>query len=85
MMSVGRDCLFFAGSDILSRFLFGIIFTWDWEDISLFECKRSDSVLFDVILITRGTIFFTPQNAHLLTRCHLDGISKVACWGREYA
>ena len=27
----------------------------------------------------------TPQNAQLLTRCHLIGISKVACWGRECA
>ena len=57
----------FAGSYIRSRFLF--------------ECKRSGSVLYNVILITRGTIFFTPQNAQLLTRCHLIGISKVACWG----
>ena len=63
MMDVGRDCLFFARSDIRSRFLFGMIFTWNWEDMSLFECKRSDSVLYNVILITRGTIFFTPQNA----------------------
>ena len=77
--------LFFAGSDILSRFLFGMIITWDWEDMSLFECKRSDSVLFDVILITRGTKLFTPQNAQLLKRCHLIGISKVACWGRKCA
>ena len=57
MMHVGRDCLFFAGSYIRSRFLFGMIFTWIWEDMS-FECKRSDSVLYNVILITRGTIFF---------------------------
>ena len=77
MMHVGRDCLFFAGSYIRSRF-FGMIFTWNWEDMSLLECKRSDSVLYNVILITRGTIFFTPQNAQLLTRCHLIGISKVA-------
>ena len=83
MMHVGRDCLFFAGSDILSRFLFGMIFTWNWEDMSLFECKRCDSVLYNIILITRGTILFTPQNAQLLTRCHLIGISKVACWGRK--
>ena len=76
---------FFAGSDILSRFLFGMIFTWDWEDMSLFEYKRSDSVLFNVILITGGTILFTPQNGQLLTRCHLIGISKVACWGRKCA
>ena len=74
---------FCAGSDILSRFLFGMIFTWDWEDMSLFEYKRIDSVLFNVILITGGTILFTPQNAQLLTRCHLIGISKVACWGEE--
>ena len=66
-------------------FLTFIIFAWNWEDMSLFECKRSDSVLYNVILIARGTIFFTPQNAHLLTRCHLIGISKVACWGRECA
>ena len=66
-------------------FLAFMIFTWNWEDMSLFECKRSDSVLYNVILIARGTIFFTPQNAHLLTRCHLIGISKVACWGRECA
>ena len=84
MMLVGRDWLFFAGSYIRSRFLFGMIFTWNWEDMS-FECKRSDSVLYNVILITRGTIFFTTQNAQLLTRCHSIGISKVACWGREYA
>ena len=84
-MYAGRDCLFFAGSDILSRFLFGMIFTWDWEDMSLFEYKRSDSVLFNVILITGGTILFTPQNGQLLTRCHLIGISKVACWGRKCA
>ena len=51
--------------------------------MSLFEYKRSDSVLFNVILITGGTILFTPQNAQLLTRCHLIGISKVACWGEE--
>ena len=85
MMHVGRECLFFAGSYIRSRFLFGMIFTWNWEDMSLFKCKRSDSVLYNVILITRGTIFFTPQNAQLLTRCNLIGISKVACWGRECA
>ena len=48
-------------------------------------CKRSDSVLYNVILITRDTIPFTPQNAQLLTRCHSIGISKVACWGRECA
>ena len=84
MMHVGIDCLFFAGSYIRSRFL-GMIFIWNWEDMSLFECKLSDSVLYNVILITRGTIFFTPQNAQLLTRCHLIGISKVACWGRECA
>ena len=84
MMHVGRDCLFFAGSYIRSRF-FATIFTWNWEDMSLFECKSSDSVLYNVILITRGTIFFTPQNAQLLTRCHLIGISKVACWERECA
>ena len=53
--------------------------------MSLFEYKRSDSVLFNVILITGGTILFTPQNAQLLTRCHLIGISKVACWGRKCA
>ena len=79
-MHVGRDCLFFAGSYIRSRFLFGMIFTWNWEDMS-FECKRSDSVLYNVILITRGIIFFTPQNAQLLTRCHFNWFSKVACWG----
>ena len=50
--------------------------------MSLFECRpRSDSILYNVILITRGTIFFTPQIAQLLTRRHLIGISKVACWG----
>ena len=85
MMHVGRDCLFFTGSYIRSRFLFDMIFTWNWEDMSLFECKLSGSVLYNVILITRGTIFFTPQNAQLLTRCHLIGISKVACWGRGCA
>ena len=52
--------------------------------MSLFECKRSDSILYNVILLTRGTICFTPQYAQLLTRCQLIGISKVACWGREY-
>ena len=83
-MHVGRDCFFFAGSDILSLF-FGMIFTWDWEDMSLFEYKRNDSVLFNVILITGGTILFTPQNAQLLTRWHLIGSSKVACWGRKCA
>ena len=76
---------FFARSYIRSRFLFGMIFTWNWEDMSLFECKRSDSVLYNVILITRGTMFITPQNEQLLTRCHLIGISKVACWARECA
>ena len=50
MMHVGRYCLFFAGSYIRKRF-FGMIFTWNWEDMS-FECKRSDSVLCNV---TRGT------------------------------
>ena len=45
-------------------------------------CKRSDSVLYNVILITRGTILFTPHNRQLLTRCHSIGISKVACWGK---
>ena len=43
--------------------------------------KRSDSVLYNVILITRGTILFTPQNAQLLTRCHSIGISKVPVGG----
>ncbi len=84
MMHVGRDC-FFLQDPIFGHVFFGMIFTWNWEDMSLFECKRSDSVLYNVILITRGTIFFTPQNAQLLTRCHLIGISKVACWGRECA
>ena len=55
MMHDGKDCLFFARSDILLHFLFDMIFTWDWEDMSLFEYKRSDSVLFNVILITRCT------------------------------
>ena len=81
-MSAEIAC-FFAGSDVLSRFIFGVIFTWNWEDMSLSESKRSDSVLYNVILITRGTILFTQQNAQPLTRCHLFGISKVACWGRE--
>ena len=81
MMDVGRDCLFFASPIFGQGFLFGMIFTWNWEDMSLFECKRSDSVLYNVILIIRGTIFFTPQNAQLLARRHLIGISKVACWG----
>ena len=53
--------------------------------MSLFECKRSDLILYNVILITRGTIFFTLQNAQLLTCRHLTGISKVACWGKECA
>ena len=61
MMHVGRYCLFFAGSYIRSRFFFDMIFTWNLEDMSLFECKRSDSVLYNVILITRGPIFFTPH------------------------
>ncbi len=90
MMHVGRDCLFFVGSYYSVTFSF-------WHDIypefttyvarqlSFFECKRTDSVLYNVILITRGTIFFTPQNAQLLARCHLIDISKVACWGRECA
>ena len=73
MMHVGRDCVFFAGFYIRSRFLFGMIFTWNWEDMSLFECKRSDSVLYNVILITRGTIFFTAQNTQLLTRWYFEG------------
>ena len=47
-MHVGRD--FFAGSEILSLFVFGNAAwylgpTWTWEDMSLFECKRSNSVL----------------------------------------
>ena len=67
----------FLQDPIFGHVFFGIIFTWDWEDMSLFECKRSDSVLYNVILITRGTIFFTPQNAQLLTRCHLIGIGSV--------
>ena len=81
MMQIGRDWLF------LQDPIFGHVFFW--HDIylelgryALFECKRSDSVLYNVILITRGTIyFFNPQNTQLLTRCHLIGISKVACWG----
>ena len=84
-MPVGRDCLFFCRIRYSVTVFFGMIFTWDWEDMSLFEYKRSDSVLFNVILITGGTILFTPQNAQLLTRCHLIGISKVACWGRKCA
>ena len=64
-MSADIAC-FFAGSYIRSRFLFGMISTWNWEDMSLFECQRSDLVLHNVVLITRGTIFFTPQNAQLL-------------------
>ena len=39
----------------------------------------------NVILITGGTILFTPQNVQLLTRRHLIGISKVACWRRKCA
>ena len=66
MMHVGRFCLFFAGSYIRSRF-FGMIFTWNWEDMSLFECKRSDSVLYNVILITRGTIFYSTKCATVNT------------------
>ena len=73
----------FLQDPIFGHGIFGMIFTWSWEDMSLFECKRSDWVLFNAILITRCTILFTPQNAQLLTRCHLIGISKVACWGRE--
>ena len=72
-MHIGRDCLFFAGFYIRSRFLFGMTFTWNWEDMSLFECKRSDSILYNFILIIRGTIFFTPQNAQLLTRWYFEG------------
>ena len=87
MMHVGRERLL-----VFCRILYSVAFSF-WHDIylelgrymSLFECKRSDSVLYNVILITRGTIFFTPQNAQLLTRCKSIGISKVACWGREYA
>ena len=74
MMLSAEIACFFAGSYIRSRFLFGMILTWNWEDMSLFECKRSDSVLYNVVLITRGTICFTPQNAQLLTRCHSIGI-----------
>ena len=86
MMHVGRDCLFFCMILYSVTFSFDMIglFTWNWEDES-FECKRSDSVVYNVILIIRGTIFFTPQNALLLTRCHLIGISKVACWVMECA
>ena len=65
--NVGRDCLFFAGSRIMSRFLFGMIFTWNSEDMSLFECKRSDSVLFNVTLITRGTTFYSTKCATVNT------------------
>ena len=68
-MSAESAC--FLQDPIFGHGFFGMIFTWNWEDnMSLFECKRSDSVLYNVILITRGTIFFTPQNAQLLTRCH---------------
>ena len=67
MMRVVRDCLFLQDS-IFGHGFFGMIFTWNWENMSLFECKRSDSVLYNVILITRGTIFFTPQNVQLLTK-----------------
>ena len=67
----------FLQDPIFGHVIFGMIFTWNWEDMSLFECKRSDSVLYNVILITRGTKFFTPQNAQLLTRCHLIGIGSV--------
>ena len=49
-------------------FLTFMIFTWNWEDMSLFECKRSDSVLYNVILIARGTIFFySPKCASVNT------------------
>ena len=70
----------FLQDPIFGHGFFGMIFTWNLEDMSLCECKRSDSVLYNVLLITRG-IIFTPQNAQQLTRCHLIGISKVAFWG----
>ena len=39
MMLSAEIACFFAGSYIRSRFLFGMILTWNWEDMSLFECK----------------------------------------------
>ena len=38
---------FFAGYSV--RFSFGMVFTWNLADMSLFEYTRSDSVLFNVI------------------------------------
>ena len=71
------DIACFLQDPIFGQVFFGMIFTWNWEDMSLFECKLSDSVLYNIILITRGTIFVTPQNAQLLTRCHgvVNGIT----------
>ena len=51
----------------MSRFLFGMIFTWNSEDMSLFEYKRSDSVLFNVTLFTRGTTFYSTKCATVNT------------------
>ena len=64
--NVGRDCLFYTGSYIRSRFLFGMLFTWNWDDMSLFECKRSGSVLYYVIH-QRHYIFYSTKCATVNT------------------
>ena len=54
MMHVGTEIACFLQDPIFCHiFLIGMIFSWNLEDMSLFECKRSDSVSFNVILINR--------------------------------
>ena len=74
---------FFAGSDILSRFLFGMIFTWDWEDMSLFEYKRSDSVLFNVIVITGGTMLFYSTKCSTINTLPFNWYFEGSVLGEE--
>ncbi len=66
MMHVGRDCLFLQDHVFfLAWYLPGIGKIHCC--MSLFECKRSDSVLYNVILITTGTIFLLHKMATVNT------------------
>ena len=37
------------------------------------------------VFAIKAYTFYPTKCATLLTRCHIIGISKVACWGRECA
>ena len=60
----------FLQDPIFGHGFFGMIFTWNWEDVSLFECKCSDSVLYNYVRHTnnqRHYIFYSTKCATVNT------------------